>query len=180
MRVAVPLSFPQSPLTQLQFSAGCRCFLARVWPIANRSSEGLKLLLLAYFLCTCTPSSAARFPSEGMLSGWLTSTFKKMSTCCSKAFVCLCSLQQVPILLVSHFHHVHGSVSSPCVLSNTKQWVIFFFIIFYFFFKTVRPLSAAGPWTFNSYALRQEKLAVTESGSLLRPGGGGYMENRAQ
>lgn len=36
VRAAVPLSSPQSPLAQLQFSGGCRCFLARVWPVAKR------------------------------------------------------------------------------------------------------------------------------------------------
>lgn len=59
---------PQNPLAQLQFSGECRCFLARVWPVADRSSEALKMQLLAYFLCTRTPSSAARFPSEGTCS----------------------------------------------------------------------------------------------------------------
>lgn len=40
-----------------------------------------------------------------------------------------------------------------------------------FFYDCNTSVSAAGSWTFNTYVLRQERFAVTESTGLLRPDG---------
>lgn len=65
VRVAVPLSSPQRPLTQLQLSSGCRCFLQGLASSKQklRRTQGAPLGLFPLHM---QPSSAARFPTEGM------------------------------------------------------------------------------------------------------------------